>query len=70
MKTKDGRLCLGKTEIKKIKKLLLHSEIDLSYGGSGTFTKGDNNNNPDLKEMKEVKEAIESIKWILDNAIN
>ena len=63
-------MVVSKTEIKKIKKLLLHSQIDISYGGGGTFTKGDNDNSADQKEIADVTEAIDLINWIIENGCN
>ncbi len=62
---KKGRLNFNKKEEEEIKTVLRHCKADLGYGGGGTFSSGDSEDTPDLKEMKKAENGIKLIEWIL-----
>ncbi len=62
MLIKSGVPYLSKTEIKSLQLVISHINQDLSYGGGGTFSKGDSDNSFDEKEAKKVSEGIELLK--------
>lgn len=66
MKTKSGILEFGKREEKAMLCVLSHCKRDMSYGGGGSFTKGDNNNTEDSKEIKMAQQGIELFEWIIN----
>lgn len=66
MIAKFGILKFGKREEEAMRTVLMHCKIDISYDGGGSFTIGDNENNPDLKEIAKAKEGIKLFEWILD----
>ena len=65
MLTYNGILKFTKTEEKEMRIVLEHCKRDISYGGGGSFTKGDNNDD-DTKEMEKAKRGIKNLEWILE----
>jgi len=66
MKTHSGILKFGKREEEAMRCVLEHCKIDISYGGGGTFNKGDADNTADEKEIAKARQGIEDLEWILD----
>ncbi len=66
MHTHSGHLRFGKREEKAMRCALMHCKIDMSYGGGGTFSKGDNENTEDEKEVALAKKGVELFEWILE----
>ncbi len=57
---------LTKKEKKAIECLAMHSRIDLSYEGGGTFNKGDDNNSFDEKDAEKVRTALAIIRLMVN----
>lgn len=66
MYTHSGVLKIGKKEEQAMRCVLKHCQIDMNYGGGGSFSKGDNDNTPDLKEIGKACEGIKLYEWILE----
>jgi hypothetical protein len=66
MKTKNGVLVLTKKEVEALRIVVIHTLIDLSYSGNGTFNKGDDNNTFDAKEAKRAILGNDVIGFIID----
>lgn len=64
MKTTSGVLSLTKKDIECIKTVLIHCNIDISYGVAGSFGDGEDINE---REIIKAKEGIQGIKWIINN---
>lgn len=70
MKTKSGVLEFGKREEEAMRCVLFHVMQDMSYGGGGTFSSQEMDENGDYKvdtkEMAKAKRGIECFNWILE----
>ena len=67
MKWNNGSLKLSKKEVAEIEELLWHVRRDISYGGGGTFSKGDEYDTPDVKAIARVESAIKSLSYLVSN---
>ena len=70
MKLSSGWLSMSKRDRECIESVLRHCEHDISFGGGGTFTKGDADNSADEKEIAKARRGIECVRWILSSYLD
>lgn len=58
---------LTKNDIKALETLRRHAQRDISYGGGGTFSKGDDLDTPDMKEIRLAMQGIQVLEDLIAN---
>lgn len=68
MRIHSGMVKANKRDIECIKIFLIHAQIDMNYGGEGSYvTHGSvgNTNDLDVRELKKGREGLENIQFLL-----